>query len=97
MLVHRPAAAAEEEEQEEEKEEKKGVGVVVGRRRRRIGIMRRRRRRMRPIDKTPEGWRWLRPGGGGGLLTRGGLEAEEAEGRVLCEQTEKGRHTTPQY
>ena len=53
---------------------------------------------MRPIDKTREGWRWLRPGGGGGLLTRGGLEAEEAEGRVLCEQkTEKGRHTTPQY
>ena len=52
---------------------------------------------MRPIDKTREGWRWLRPGGGGGLLTRGGLEAEEAAGRVLCEQTEKGRHTTPQY
>ena len=52
---------------------------------------------MRPIDKTREGWRWLRPGGGGGLLTRGGLEAEEAEGRVLCGQTEKGRHTTPQY
>jgi hypothetical protein len=94
MLVHRAPAAAEEEEEEEEKEEKKGVGVVVGRRRR-IGIMRRRRRRMRLIDKTREGWRWLRPGGG--LLTRGGLEAEEAEGRVLCEQTEKGRHTTPQY
>jgi len=52
---------------------------------------------MRLIDKAREGWRWLRPGGGGGLLTRGGLEAEEAEGRVLCEQTEKGRHTTPQY
>ena len=89
---------AAKEEEEEEKEEKKGVGGVVGRRRRRrIGIMRRRRRRMRLIDKTREGWRWLRPGGGGGLLTRGGLEAEEAAGRVLCEQTEKGRHTTPQY
>ena len=95
MPVHR-APAAEEEEEEEEEEKKKEVRVVVGRRRR-IGIMRRRRRRMRPIDKTRDGWRWLRPGGGGGLLTRGGLEAEEAEGRVLCEQTEKGRHTTPQY
>ena len=53
---------------------------------------------MRLIDKTRERWRWLRPGGGGGLLTSGGLEAEEAAGRVLCEQkTEKGPHTTPQY
>ena len=83
------------EEEKEEEEEEFGGG---GGRRRRIDIMRRRRRRMRPIDKTREGWRWLRPGGGGGLLTRGGLEAEEAEGRVLCEQkTEKGRHITPQY
>ena len=90
MPVHR---AEGEEEKEEEEEEFWGGGG----RRRRIDIMRRRRRRMRPIDKTREGWRWLRPGGGGGLLTRGGLEAEEAEGRVLCEQTEKGRHTTPQY
>ena len=84
-------------EEEEEEEEEKEVGGMVRLRRRRIDIMRRRWRRMRPIDKTREGWRWLRPGGGGGLLTRGGLEAEEAAGRVLCEQTEKGRHTTPQY
>ena len=90
MPVHR---AEGEEEKEEEEEEFWGGGG----RRRRIDIMRRRRRRMRLIDKAREGWRWLRPGGGGGLLTRGGLEAEEAEGHVLCEQTEKGRHTTPQY